>query len=299
MIRQVTAVIVLLGAVLAGDATARVIHTERSLYQNILITREGDEVCMKFSLRVYQRRQSCIDLERPRRMVFTYTRMMLAGLLVAEASPKRVLIVGLGGGTLPTALAALLPDSHIDVVEIDPAVVRMAETFFGFQSTPRVTVSVQDARVFGRRAALDDRRYDLILLDAFTADYIPEHLMTVEYLDETRALLAPNGVLVANTFAVSDLYDYESVTYERVFGPFLNLRTWNSANRVIIASPAPLPNRHTLESRAAALAPSLKAYGVPITDYPGQMSRDRDWDPATRPLTDQYSPANLLRGDLR
>lgn len=253
---------------------------------------------MKFSLRAYQRRQSCVDLEHPRRMVFTYTRMMMAGLLVLDRPPARVLVVGLGGGTLPTAISALAPDSRIDVVEIDPAVLRMAERYFGFEPGPRLSVSVQDARVFGKRAALEGRHYDLILLDAFTADYIPEHLMTVEYLEETKALLTPKGALAANTFAVSNLYDYESVTYEKVFGQFLNLKTWDSANRVIIASVAPLPNEATLITRAESLARALKPYSVPIAEYPRLMSRERDWNPATRPLTDQYSPANLLRGDL-
>jgi spermidine synthase len=289
---------IVLWLIVAGTtpvAAGRVIHTEHSLYQNILVTESGNRLCMKFSLRENQRNQSCVDRSEPRKMVFGYTRMMMSGLLVNPA-PKRILVVGMGGGTLPLALAALLPDSHIDIVEIDSAVVRMAREYFGFASGPRLRVVVQDARVYGKRAALRGERYDLILLDAFTADYIPEHLMTAEYLAETRALLTDDGVLTANTFGISRLYDHESTTYESIFGPFLNLKTWNSANRIIVAAKAALPSKLELEARATQLKSALRPYGVPIHRYPRQMSRRRDWDTSARVLTDQYSPANLLRG---
>ena len=279
----------------AQVAVGRVIHTEHSMYQNILVSESADRLCMKFSIRQNQRNQSCINRSEPQKMVFEYTRMMMSGLLL-NPDPKRILVVGLGGGILPMALATLLPDSDIDIVEIDPAVVRMAERYFGFAAGPGLSVVVQDARVFGKRAALRGERYDLILLDAFTADYIPEHLMTAEYLAETRALLTDDGVVVANTFGISDLYDYESTTYESIFGPFLNLKTWNSSNRIIVATKAALPSETELEARATQLKSALRPYGVPIHRYPGKMSRRRDWDTSARVLTDQYSPANLLRG---
>jgi spermidine synthase len=292
-VRKIVLCLVLAGV--AQIAAGRVIHTEHSLYQNILMTQTGNRLCMKFSLRENQRNQSCIDRSEPRKMVFGYTRMMMSGLLL-NPKPNRILVVGMGGGVLPMALAALLPDSDIDIVEIDAVVVRMAQEYFGFVSGPRLRVIVQDARVYGRRAALRGERYDLILLDAFTADYIPEHLMTAEYLAETRSLLTDDGVLAANTFGISKLYDHESTTYESVFGPFLNLKSWNSANRIIVAARTTLPNEIELEARARQLKSALRPYGVPIHRYPRQMSRKRDWDASARILTDQYSPANLLRG---
>ena len=60
--------------------------------------------------------------------------------------------------------------------------------------------------------------HDLIMLDAFNGDYIPEHLMTREYLEETSKLMAENAVVVANTFSISQLYHHESTTYQAVFG---------------------------------------------------------------------------------
>ncbi len=279
---------------LAPLASAEVVHRERSLYQTILVVKQGRTLCLQFSLRRAQRNQSCLDERRPQRMVLAYTRMMMAALLFGPA-PQRILVVGLGGGTLPMALAAIYPEAQLDAVEIDPAVVEVAKRHFGFAESGRLKVHVEDARVFTRRAVATGRTYDLIMLDAFGADYIPEHLMTREYLSDTRALLTDNGALAANTFAVSQLYDHESATYFDVFGTFFNLKLPSSGNRVILATKGALPSLMTLSARAAELAKSLDPYDIKIRDYPRRLKSDIDWAADARALTDQYAPANLLQ----
>ena len=281
-------------ALLVPLASAEVIHRERSLYQTILVVKQGRTLCLQFSLRRAKRNQSCLDQRRPERMVLAYTRMMMAALLF-DPAPQRILVVGLGGGTLPMALTAIYPEAQLDAVEIDPAVVDVAKRHFGFADSERLRVHVEDARVFTRRAVAGGRTYDLIMLDAFGADYIPEHLMTREYLADTRALLTDNGALAANTFAISALYDHESATYFDVFGPFFNLKLPSSGNRVILAAKAGLPSLMTLNARAAALAKSLAPYGIEIGSYPRRLNSATDWAADTRILTDQYAPANLLQ----
>ena len=283
-----------LAAATWASAAAEVIHEEPSLYQNVLVTRQGSRVCLTFRRGGQRRQQSCMDERRPRQMVLTYTRMMMGALLVMP-NPARILVVGLGGGTLPTALAELLPGAAIDVVEIDSAVTAVARRFFGFAPGPTMRVVVQDARVFTRRAARADKRYDLIMLDAFHGDYIPEHLMTLEYLRETRALLSPRGVVAANTFRDTRLADHESETYFQAFGPFINFTTGFSQNRVILASVAALPDAAAIDAAAALWEPKLRRYGIRAAAFPDRFSQARDWDRGKRPLTDQYHPANVLR----
>ncbi len=282
---------------LAASVDARVLHEERSLYSRILVKQEGSTVCLQFSVRSQQRNQSCINSRRPREMVFAYTRMSMVSLLFTP-DPRNILVVGLGGGTLPTAFRDLYPAAHIDSVEIDPAVVRVAERFFQFEASDNLRVHTQDARVWTKRAMRRGKRYDIIILDAFNGEYIPEHLMTREYLEETKALLAPGGTLLANTFAISDLYDHESTTYTSVFGSFINFRIPESANRVIIVGDRALSDDE-LRNRADALRAPLKPYAVPIerfTDYVIKARKARpDWRTTARVLTDQYAPANLLR----
>lgn len=284
----------LAGVVAPWSAHARVVHQERSVYSTILVDQRGSIICMQFNVRRDQRNQSCLDRRRPKVMLFPYTRMMMASLLL-NPEPRRILMIGLGGGTLPLALDELLPAARQDVIEIDPAVVRVAREHFGFAPSERVNVVAQDGRVFVKRATQRGDRYDLIMLDAFTSEYIPEHLMTREFLEEVRGLLAEGGVLAANTFSISELYAHESATYASVFEPFYNMKPNDSGNRVIIASLAPLPDTAELERRAAALADRLKPYGVRFDEILPLMDTRRDWDPEARILTDQYAPANLLQ----
>ena len=278
----------------APPADAKVVHRERSLYSTILVDQRGSLFCLQFSVRRDQRNQSCIDKRHPREMVLAYTRMMMTGLLVQPA-PQSILMIGMGGGTIPTVLAELYPEAKIDVVEIDPAVIKVARAYFNFVETPKMRVLAQDGRVFVKRAALNGERYDLIFLDAFNGDYIPEHLMAQEFLQEVRSLMSPGAVVVANTFAISRLYHHESTTYHSVFGDFLNLKSNNSANRIILAVNGPLPDNATLRQTAMDLQPRIRVYGLSLRKHVARMGRRPDWDTGARILTDQYAPANLLR----
>ena len=280
--------------IVASCADARVVHREPSLYQTVLVTERGATVCLQFEARTDKRNQSCVDRRRPRRMVLPYTRMLLGSLLLIP-DPEHILVIGLGGGVLPTAFAELLPDARIDVVEIDPVVVAVAERFFGFDATERVRVFVSDARVFTRRARTRERRYDLVVLDAFGSEYIPEHLMTVEYFRETGDLLTARGVVAANTFQDSGLRDHESETWFQAFGPFIEFTRDVSLNRILLASAAPLPSVSTVAERARSWRRRMEPYGVSIVEFPRTLDRDPRWDRTREALTDQYSPANLLR----
>jgi spermidine synthase len=278
-------------AATSARADLALVHSERSLYREVLVYEQNGERCMCFTRQCRIGRQSCIDLSNPKRFALNYTRMMLAGTLFASPNPRRVLIVGLGGGSIPTALRQILPTAQIDVAEIDPAVTRVARRFFGFVDGPQLRVAEVDGRVFVKRAGREGRKYDVILLDAFDHEYIPEHLMTQEFLGEVKALLAPQGVLVANTFSTSRLYDHESTTYASVYGSFYNLKR---ENRVIVSRLGGLPTPQELKANAAKYTAALKTYGVDSEALLGMFSTDVDWDTGARVLTDQYSPANLL-----
>jgi spermidine synthase len=210
-----------------------------------------------------------------------------------HADDDGILVIGLGGGSLPRALAKSVPEASIDVVDIDPAVVRVARQYFQFVPGPRTEVFEEDGRVFVRRAIREGRSYDLIMLDAYDHEYIPEHLLTREFLLEVKRLLNAGGVVAANTFSGSRLYDSESVTYRSVFGEFYNLK---SANRVIIVRNGTLPAPASIRQNAFAWAPALRAIDVDAQDMAVRFTTTVDWNVHARVLTDQYSPANLLNG---
>jgi spermidine synthase len=268
------------------------VHSERSLYREVLVYEDRDERCMCFTRMCRIGRQSCLNLKRPREFALNYTHMVMGGLLfTTSTAPRRVLVVGLGGGTIPTALREVLPQAEIDAVEIDPAVTKVARRFFGFKDDDKMKVHEVDGRVFVKRAIREGRKYDAILLDAFDHEYIPEHLLTREFLTEVKSLLAPGGVLVGNTFSSSRLYDHESTTYAAVFNTFYNLK---AANRVIVARPAGLPTPEQLAARAQDFELALRGYGVDVKKVLPMFTTEADWNRSARVLTDQYNPANLL-----
>ena len=277
----------------AGVASAdnmKLLHSERSLYREVLVYEAGSVRCICFTRFCRIGRQTCQDVKHPDRIVMNYPQMMLGSLFV-KPEPRSVLIIGLGGGTIPRALQELVPGARIDVVEIDPAVVSVARRYFDLGASSKLNVIEADGRVHVKRALRDQERYELIMLDAFDHEYIPEHLLTREFLTEVKSLLAPGGVLAANTFSSSRLYDHESTTYASVFPQFFNLKR---ENRVIIASNGPLPDDAQLRANSAKFAPAFDSYGFSASKLLPLFSRKQDWERDARVLTDQYSPANLL-----
>ncbi len=275
---------------------AETIHEERSKYRDITVTEVGDRRCLLFNVHRGDRNQTCMVLNDRDKLVFDYTRMSFAGLLL-QPEPESILIIGLGGGSIPMTFSDLFPTATIDVIEIDDAVVKVAEEYFYFNETQNMTVYVDDGRPFIKRAGIRGEKYDYIVLDAFSGDYIPEHMLTREFLEEVKMIMTEESVLVANTFSTSRLYDHESVTYQRAFEEFYNFKLPTSGNRIIIARLGLLPPRDQLVAESRLLGPDLEKYGITLTDYPRRLTTRADWDMSRRELTDQYSPGNLLRGN--
>lgn len=279
-----------------ASAASNVVYNKKSLYRNIMVTDEGDQLCMTFRLQSGQVHalQSCMLKADHDRLVFEYSRAVMAGLL-AVPNPKRILVLGLGGGSIPRVYRKLLPSVPVDVVEIDEAVVQVAEQWFDFKAGGTVKVHLKDGRQFVKQAGVFGQRYDLIVLDAFNGDYIPEHLMTKEFLEECKRILAPNGVLVANTFSASRLYESESATYAAVWGAFVNLKR-DDGNRIILARNGAALTLAALKAAVPAQAARLKPFGVDFGEVLADAKPKPDWDAKARILTDDWNPANVMRG---
>lgn len=108
---------------------------------------------------------------------------------------RRVLVIGLGGGTIPKRFLRDYPSVKVDAVEIDPAVMRIAERYFYVKEGPRLKLHEADGRQFLRRT---NQKWDLILLDAYYADTVPFFLTTREFFTIAKSRLNPGGVLCNN-----------------------------------------------------------------------------------------------------
>jgi spermidine synthase len=130
------------------------------------------------------------------RASFTY---LLGGLARMYATNlDDVLCIGLGVGIVPMQFAT--NGSRVDVAEINPAVVPIAQRFFDFQPD-KMNIFIEDGRCYLNRCT---NRYDAVCLDAFLGDSPPSHLMTREAFASIRRVLKPGGTLVINSFASFD-----------------------------------------------------------------------------------------------
>jgi spermidine synthase len=214
-------------------AQQKVLYEKASPYTKIKVTE--DENGLRTLLFDNDVRQSVGKAGDPAHLELPYARSMPAGLAFVDP-PQRMLIVGLGGGTIPSFLHKHYPRTHIDVVDIDPDVVDVAKRFFGFREDATLRAYVND----GRRFVEESRRpYDVIFLDAYGPDNIPDHLATREFLEAVRRKLTPRGIAVANVWSSHSNPLYHSMvrTYQEVFDELYLQDVPGAGNRILVALP--------------------------------------------------------------
>jgi spermidine synthase len=131
---------------------------------------------------------------RSNESVLAYTYMLHGLARGYNPHIKEVLCIGLGVGIVPMRFAR--EGVRVDVVEINPAVVPLAQHFFDLEPA-RLNLSIDDGRHFVNRCL---KTYDAVVLDAFLGDSMPAHLMSREAFRAIQRLLRPGGVLVINSF---------------------------------------------------------------------------------------------------
>jgi spermidine synthase len=217
-----------------ATAEPTILYEKDSAYSTIVVTQDDDGL-RTLSFGRDGARQSVVKVGDPNHLELPYVRAMLVSLAMVR-DPERVLIIGLGGGSLPMFLHRHYPKADIDVVDIDPAVVEVARDYFGFREDSRLRAHVEDGRKFIEQC---EKPYDLILLDAFGSDSIPRHLTTREFLEAVRRALTPQGMAVANLWSrgSNPLYDSMVRTYEDVFARLYLLDVPGAGNIILFALP--------------------------------------------------------------
>lgn len=279
----------------AGDGK-KVIYEKESLYHHITITersvKDYTRRCLVFS-GTTPYNQSCISVQNPDRMLLEYTRMTFLGLLFNQ-EPENILVIGLGGGIIPKTFSKLFPEANIDIVEIDPEVVKLSRSHFMFAPSDKISITVKDGRRFVRSA---DKKYDVIVLDAFTGDQIPFHLMTSEFFEEIKKhALAADGILVSNVFFSDKLFPRQMATYQKCFADTYPFMGSGSGNIIVVASPKKFSfSEQALEILGRALQRKHNYIHFDLGAMAGQYSADLYQDKDVKILTDDYAPVNYLK----
>ncbi len=139
--------------------------------------------------------QSSMRIAKPFDLELAYTRSMM-GFMLFNAKPQRVLMVGLGGGSLAKFIYRQLPWAALQVVEISPRVVAIARQYFQVPADDaRFSIIIGDGAEF---AARDDNAVDLMVVDGYDAESHVEELSDKAFYQGCRKRLGPGGILVVN-----------------------------------------------------------------------------------------------------
>lgn len=158
--------------------------------------------------------QSSMRVARPIDLELAYTRSMMAFLLF-RPPPRRVLMVGLGGGSLAKYIYHRLPDAVIEVLEVNPQVVAVARRLFALPAADaRLVMRVCDAAEF---VASDAGGFDAILVDGYDGESQVVELATAAFYGGCRRRLEPGGVLVVNLWGSDRRFDEYLARVEGAF----------------------------------------------------------------------------------
>ena len=201
---------------------------------------------------------------------------------------RRVLIMGLGGGTTAKQFTHDNPNVIVDVVEIDPLVVDVAKRFFSVQPSDRLRIHLIDARAFLKAST---ERWDLIIMDAYTAnrygDTIPPHLVTKEFFDDVAAHLNEAGIFHFHCiFGHSMLLPALEKTIASVFGSVLV-----SNGQILASNVALITSKETIAERSRN---SLASRLPNLPGYIAALQPNAAAPPGVPLLTDDYAPVDLL-----
>jgi spermidine synthase len=273
-------------AAMLKRADGQIVHLETE-YNDIFINKRRSELTLAFQLKGYDYTESVANLTDPDDLPVRYTQVMTVGV-VYPPEVKRVLMIGLGGGSISSYLGRFMPDATIDTIEIDPGVINAAKTYFGIKETARVRYLEGDGRVFLNR---HKETYDLILVDAFQGGYVPFHLLTKEFYTLLRQHLAPGGAAAFNVHDGTKLYASTLLTLHAVF---LSVHLYPSGEGEVatVVTAEPAPDTPALAARAKSLQDRL---GFRFA-LPALLARRNDRPNTTQTgelLTDDFAPVNV------
>jgi spermidine synthase len=138
--------------------------------------------------------QSVMELGDPQRLALAYTRKMMAFLLF-NRTPRRILLLGLGGGSIAKFCYGELPQASLTAVEVNQDVISLRNEFGIPADNHRFRVIQADAAAY---LSAPTHRKDVILVDACDRKGIAAEIDSVQFYRDARSRLSTDGVLVVN-----------------------------------------------------------------------------------------------------
>ncbi len=279
----------------------KLLYDKESLYHRVIVEEENHIRYLRFDNEAIQ---SAVSVKDPSELVLRYTNYVHLAFLF-QPDPRQILVIGLGGGTLPRKWHQDYPQAHIDAVELDPQVIKVAKEFFFFREDQRLRAIAQDGRIFVQRTSTS---YDLIFVDAYLGSRIPFHLTTQEFFQVVKKKLTTDGVVVFNLIGallgpnsalfrslVKTLYSVFPQVYIFPVGKVSPFNEQQIRNIILIAT---LEDRRWTREEILQQAEKLEKTGViqapvsqlALTYYEEEISLN-----GVSILTDDYAPVEVLQ----
>lgn len=168
--------------------------TSAAVTESALLHEDNGELSLHFSFPTIQSRMLKVE---PDRLVLDYTRTMM-GFLLLRPKPKRIVMIGLGGGSLAKYCRRMLPDSEFIAVELSDEVIALRDEFKIPPDGPCFRVLCGDGAEYLRG---DAGLMDVLLIDGFDSEGQPPSLCSPAFYADCYARLNAGGVLVVNLCA--------------------------------------------------------------------------------------------------
>jgi len=168
-------------------------------YPKPFVIDDGKSRFLYFNVRLMQ---SEMSLKAPHDLAIRYTQKMMAFLLF-QPRPKRIVLIGLGGGSLIKFCYYRLPGTQLTAIELDPEVIAFRDSFLLPPDDARLQVLQADGAEYLENT---EKGIDVLLVDAFDKTGFAPSLANREFFENAFAKLSGNGVLVINLAGEKETY---------------------------------------------------------------------------------------------
>lgn len=207
--------------------------------------------------------QSVFDTENPGVLISDYAKYTFLALVAIKKTPKKVLFIGMGGAIMPTYMRKHCPGTEIDIVELDGDIPAIAENYFGFIPDSRTSVIIGDGRKF---IDTNKEKYDIVFLDVYDAETIPEQFTTQEFFHNVKKSLADGGALSVNLANLGE--DFVSKITSSITSEFPNTYIFLSERKTNYITISLMDRQTTfsdIENRASQFD-SRKTFNINFSD---------------------------------
>jgi len=235
-------------------------------YPKPFVIDDGERRSLHFDGRLVQ---SVMNLAAPNALDVRYTQKMMSFLLF-HSRPRRLLLIGLGGGSLVKFCHYRLPATQMTVLENNPDVIALRDAFWVPPDGANLQVMEGDGAEYLERAK---KGIDVLLVDAFDRTGFAPSLANREFFEQAYAKLAGNGILVVNL--AGDEHAYEgliAVAMELFDSQVIVVPVREDDNHVLLAFRNPVfePNWRRLRGSAKELR---SKYGLDFPDFLEKIER--------------------------